>query len=55
MDEIEQLICDCEEREEKLTPWELTFIASIRDKYDRDGVLSDNQEEKLNQIWERIT
>lgn len=53
--EIEAMINDCATREGKLNDWERKFIASVGEKIDSGIMLSDNQCEKLNEIWERIT
>lgn len=55
LDETDQLILDCENRDDKLTEWEQSFIQSIREQYDRRGSLSDKQREILEKIWERVT
>lgn len=55
MDDTDQLIADCEAREEKLTEWEQGFIQSIREQFDRRGSLSERQREILDKIWERVT
>lgn len=55
MDEIETLIEDCLNRYDKLNDWEKEFMQSIRDKYERRGTLTALQEEKLNDIWDRVT
>lgn len=49
-----QMVEECEEREERLTDWERTFIASMRDKLDAGITLYDTQVEKLEQIWNKV-
>lgn len=53
--EIDQYIKDCESRESKLSPWEQTFVQSIREQFDRSGGLSPKQNERLEEIWDKIT
>ena len=53
--EIEQMIQDCENLESKLSDWENGFMSSIGDVVDKNMILSENQVNKLNDIWERIT
>lgn len=54
IDEIEQMIVDCENRESELKPWEAEFIQSLSEQIgERD--LSENQIKKLESIWERVT
>jgi hypothetical protein len=55
MDEIETLIEDCLNRYDRMNDWEKEFIPSIRDQYEKRGKLTALQEEKLNDIWERVT
>jgi hypothetical protein len=55
INEIDQLIADCERRDDKLSEWEQGFIQSVRELFDRRGSLSDKQLETLNNIWEKIT
>lgn len=53
--EYVQMIDDCEERESRLTVWERTFIASIRDQLERQRPLTAKQTDTLDQIGERAT
>jgi hypothetical protein len=50
-----QLIEDCENREGKLSDWERGFIDSLRRQIESGAALSEKQDEKLNEIWERVT
>jgi len=50
-----QLIQDCENREERLTDWERSFIDSVKDQVTRGKGLSPKQEERLGMIWEKTT
>lgn len=55
MSEHEQMVEDCEQREERLSEWERGFIDSIA-KQLRDGrSLTTKQAERLDEIWERAT
>ncbi len=53
IDEVWQMIQDCENRESKLTEWEVDFIADITEKVEYG--LTEKQIEKLESIWERVT
>lgn len=53
MNEIEQMIHDCIQREHKLNDWEINFINSLADKGTVN--LTAIQYAKLNEIWDRIT
>ena len=55
MDEIETLIEDCLNRYDKMNDWEREFMESIKDQYDDRGTLTETQEIKLNDIWEKVT
>jgi hypothetical protein len=57
-EELKTLLVDCEVRNNKLTEWEISFIIDARKMLTRDGNLdafSRKQEDKLNEIWDRIT
>lgn len=36
-----------------LTPWEVEFVESIEEWYTEKGVLTDGQEEKLYEVFDR--
>lgn len=55
MNETDQLITDCENRDDKLLEWEQGFIQSVREQFDRRGSLSEKQHETLEKIWEKVT
>ena len=55
MDEIETLIEDCLNRYERMNDWERDFMTSIREQYERRRKLTASQEDKLNDIWDRVT
>lgn len=50
-----QMIEDCENRESKLTEWERTFIDSIGRQLAAGRALTEKQDERLNEIWDRVT
>lgn len=50
-----QLIEDCEQRESRLTPWEISFLDSIKPRLASGISLSERQTETLDKIWERVT
>jgi hypothetical protein len=54
-DDHEDMVTDCEDRESKLTEWEVNFIASLRERLDAGNKLTERQAEVLDRIWERIT
>lgn len=49
------LIEDCEERCERLTSWEASFIDSIKSQIAEGRGLSLKQSETLDNIWEKAT
>lgn len=55
MDDNEQMLKDCEDRESKLTDWERSFIDSLQRQWEVKGSLSPRQAEVLEKIWERVT
>lgn len=55
MDDIEQMIDDCQNWQKKMNEWEQNFIASISQQYDERGTLSPAQHDKLESIWEKVT
>lgn len=50
-EEQQQMIQDCLNRETKLSSWELDFINDIM----FNETLTPKQEQKLDDIWERVT
>lgn len=55
MTEHEQMVEDCEQREDRLSDWERSFVDSVG-KQLRDGrTLTAKQAEALDAIWERAT
>lgn len=55
MSEILDMVQDCINRQEKLTDWEVNFIADISDRLDESKELTRKQEDKLFQIWGRVS
>lgn len=54
-DDAEQMVTDCENRESKLSDWERGFIDDMRVRLGRGDTLTPGQQEKLDEIWERVT
>lgn len=54
-DEYLQLVSDCENRESKMTEWQTGFVASIRERLEKEKPLSVRQIEILESIWEKVT
>lgn len=50
-----ELIDDCEKRDHLLSAWDADFLASIRSWLESHGTLSEKQESKLGEIWEKAT
>jgi len=50
-----EMIIDCEQRESRLTEWEVGFIDSVRNHIERGQSLSLKQETKLILIWNNAT
>lgn len=53
--DIDMMIQDCLDREDKLSPWELGFIQGLSESYPEYGRLTEAQQDKLDKIWSRIT
>lgn len=49
------LIEDCENREERLSDWERTFIDSLRRQIESGKMPSQKQIDCLDKAWERAT
>lgn len=54
-EEVLEQIQDCENRSEKLSDWELSFIDSLSHQFSRTGSLSDKQIEILDRLWIKVT
>ena len=55
VDEYMEMVTDCEDRESRLTPWEVGFIASIHGLLDTQTFLTPRQVETLEKVWENVT
>ena len=55
VDELLQMVNDCEQRCSQLNDWEVNFIDSISRALGNDWPLSKCQRGRLEQIWERVT
>lgn len=55
MNDTEQMLKDCEDRESRLTEWERGFIDSIQRQWQLKGSLSSRQDAILESIWDRVT
>lgn len=54
-DEISLMIEDCQNRQEKLSDWEVGFIDSIDARLGDGHSLTELQQSTLEKIWDRIT
>lgn len=54
-EKAQSLIVDLEDYETRWTQWESSFIAQMQDLLKNDGVLSDGQCDKLQEIHTRYT
>jgi hypothetical protein len=50
-DQIADMLQRSEDNLNALNHWEVSFIESIRDQFDRNGYLSENQLDKLESIY----
>jgi len=55
LEEVQQMIADCHERQSKLTDWEIGFIDSLEVRIGKGFGCSDKQYERLSEAWERVT
>jgi len=55
IEENEDMLNDCMERERKFSEWEQNFIDSLSSYMDKGGFLSERQEDTLERIWNRVT
>ena len=55
MNEWSTLVEDCENREQRLSDWERTFIDSVRRQLDAGRPLTAKQSDTLNDIWDKVT
>lgn len=54
-EEYLQMIEDCENRDRRLNPWSRDFLTSIKTRCEDMTRLTENQVDKLNEIWEEAT
>jgi hypothetical protein len=54
-DLIAHIFTELQRPKQKLTPWELDFIASVSDQFDRKGSLSPKQFAVLERIYAEKT
>ncbi len=54
-DEYLTLLDDCENRSERLTPWEAGFVDSLRRQIEAGRRPTPKQIEKLDSVWENAT
>lgn len=55
MTEHEQMVEDCEARDDELSHWERGFIDNVSYQLRFGGSLTEPQIETLEKIWERVT
>lgn len=55
MHESSQLVEDCEERSDRMSDWECTFVDSLKGQLVDGRRLTDKQAEVLEKIWEAVT
>lgn len=55
MNENLQMVEDCEDRQSRMTDWEVVFMASVWEALDDGHPLSEKQKEILDKIWEKVT
>lgn len=55
IDEAEQMISDCENRDRRLTEWEREFLTSLRQRVANGQEPTERQDEVLNRIWDKVT
>jgi hypothetical protein len=53
--EHQQMVDDCEAREERLTDWERGFVDSIKQRLANGQGLTTNQAARLDEVWEKAT
>jgi hypothetical protein len=52
---VEHFFKELERPAKELTPWELDFLISVKDQFDRKGRLSEKQFEVLERIYAEKT
>ena len=51
--EIESKLETCESDIERLNAWEQNFLESVRDEFDRKGMLSPGRVSKLEEVYQK--
>ena len=54
-DEYLTMLNDCENRQERLTEWECTFVDSMRSQISRGRRPTAKQIEILDRVWDKAT
>lgn len=54
-DEVCTMLDDIEKRESQLSDWERKFVDHLADLIGKGRTLTEAQDRKLSEIWERIT
>lgn len=54
-DEYLTMIEDCTKREDRMTDWEVQFVASIRLQLSQGKRLTYKQVDALDSVWEKVT
>jgi len=54
-DELKWIFKDIRERSDQLNEWEEKFIGDVEERFLAGRTLTENQESKLNDIYERVT
>lgn len=49
------MIDDIQQRESKLSEWEASFVADLDSRIDCGKSLTEKQDAKLEEIWDRVT
>jgi len=51
---LRYLVDQCLGNEERLTAWERSFIENVSDQLERNSSLTENQIEKLEEIYQKV-
>ena len=54
-DELKWMFKDIRQREDQLNDWETGFIGDVEERFLSGRALTEKQEAKLNDIYERVT
>lgn len=55
VDEYATMLDDCENRQSRMTDWEIAFVASLQEQLADGRQLSEKQVRRLDELWERLT